>query len=125
MNIGDTSKTFILKIKSKAINMRQAIQINNNVTEIMKLPCVLSAQKRVVDGNYVIVYTLFGDTTCASYKFGETIYANVGDWLIEGDDGNWTLVSDEDFQKKATLTNGGDSNGEISQEDLDRHYLWE
>lgn len=77
---------------------KQAIQIGDNVTDIMKLPCVISAHKNAVGHESFIYYKLFGDTITSMFAWGETITAYSGDWLCEDYDGRWYLLNDHEYK---------------------------
>lgn len=76
---------------------KQAIQIGDNVTDIMKLPCVLGARKKTYNPA-VIYYILFGDVITKRVQWGETVKAYTGDWLCEDYDGRWYLLNDKEYK---------------------------
>ena len=77
---------------------KQAIQIGDNVTDIMKLPCVIDVNKAYDDNGVLFYkYRLFGDTITNRIKWGETVIAHVGDWLIEDEEGRWHVMTDEEW----------------------------
>lgn len=80
---------------------KQAIQIGSNVTDIMRLPCVISCCKQFADEDFneLLVYTVYID----SEDYGEEehdgyIDAHFGDWLCEDYDGQWHLLSDKEYK---------------------------
>lgn len=79
------------------MKFKQAIQIGSNVTDIMKLPCVLGAMKKMYDPP-VIYYILFGDTITKRVQWVETVTAYTGDWLCEDYDGRWYLLNDKEYK---------------------------
>ena len=60
------------------LNYKQKIQIGNNVSSIMRLPCVRAAEKQP-DGS--IRYILYGGA-----------FATKGDWLLQRNDENWIVI---------------------------------
>ena len=84
------------------MKIKQAIQIGDNVTGIMRLPCVLGAMKMTYNPA-VIYYILFGDVITKCVQWGETVKAYNGDWLCEDYDGRWHLLSDKEYKSKITL----------------------
>ena len=77
---------------------KQAIQIGDNVTDIMRLPCAICAEKHIVGNKSFINYKLFGDTITSMFAWGETIIAYSGDWLCEDYDGRWHLLNDKEYK---------------------------
>ena len=83
-------------------HFKQAIQIGNNVTEIMKLPCVLSCSKEVWGEEIHLRYELLGkvkrvqlgSVKIESYR----CYAYAGDWLCEDAEGTWHLLTNEEYE---------------------------
>ena len=74
---------------------KQAIQIGNNVTEIMKLPCVYSCSKEIwgIGKEIRLRYELTGNAQFA-YRFN----AYAGDWLCEDAEGTWHLLKNEEYE---------------------------
>ena len=70
---------------------KQRIQIGNNVTDMMKLPCVFSCHK---DRDDELVYLLYDWDANGNY-----LEARKGDWLCEDYDGRWHLLTDEEYQE--------------------------
>ena len=70
------------------MKIRQAIQIGDNVTDIMRLPCIKTVWKCTdMQGLEWLEYgTTDGDI------------AESGDWLCETDEGKWLCMSDEEYQ---------------------------
>ena len=66
---------------------RQAIQIGDNVTDILKLPCVKGGKKCDDKAGFEwLMYIL---------KWGGC--AEKGDWLCENTDGYWSAHSNEEY----------------------------
>lgn len=77
------------------MKFKQAIQIPDHITQgIFNLPCVISARK---DRLYGFIYTLAGDTKTTIFRWGDLIYAKPTDWICEGLDGDWYLLSNEEY----------------------------
>lgn len=76
---------------------KQAIQIGNNVTDIMRLPCVLGARKKMYNPA-VIYYILFGDVITNGVQWSEAVKAYNGDWLCEDYYGRLHLLSDKEYK---------------------------
>ena len=73
-------------------HFRQAIQIDNNITFIMSLPCVIGCMKQSAVGEPLDVYYLLtGDTYI---PWGATCRARKGEWLCEDEQGFWHLMTD-------------------------------
>jgi len=68
-----------------------AIQIGNNVTNIMKLPCVFSCHK-MADGE--LEYLLYDWD-----EQGQYVKAHKSDWIIEDNDGDYHVLTDEEYGK--------------------------
>jgi hypothetical protein len=87
----------------------QAIQIGDNVTDIMKLPCIINAWKFPRPQNLQDKFPLRGhypDKGDIVYSFLQGMisdFAMKGDWLCELDNGVWKVLSDKDYR---TLTEG-------------------
>lgn len=69
---------------------KQAIQIGNNVTEIMKLPCVLSCTKEI--------WGIYDIRLRYELTFAYRCYAYAGDWLCEDAEGTWHLLKNEEYE---------------------------
>lgn len=69
---------------------KQAIQISNDVTGIMKLPCIFSCHKE--EGGS-LVYLLYKWNGLGMYE-----KAHIGDWLCEDYNGEWFVVSDGEYR---------------------------
>ncbi len=67
---------------------KQCIQIKNNVTDIMKLPCVFSCHKM---NDHELEYLLYDWD-----KQGQYIAAHQGDWLCEDYQGKWHVLTNEE-----------------------------
>ena len=95
------------------MNIVQAIQVGDNVTDIMKLPCIFGAWKYpYVPNSSREKYPVRGHQP----KEGDIIYdfrqgwksdfAMKGDWLCEYDNGVWSVISNEEYEqsrKKGSL----------------------
>lgn len=80
---------------------RQAIQVGHkNITDIMRLPCVLGCRKQTQEP-LTVSYVLFGDTEARHVRWGEPVTANEGDWLVEDTTGRWHVLTDKDWQKRS------------------------
>ena len=66
------------------------IQIGNNVTNIMKLPCVFSCHK-MADGE--LEYLLYDWD-----EQGQYVKAHKGDWIIE-DNGKHYVLTDKEYER--------------------------
>ena len=73
-------------------SFRKTIQVGRNVTDILKLSCVMGCHK---DDNDELVYILFDWDESGNYK-----EARVGDWLCEDHKGVWHVLSNEEFVKQ-------------------------
>ena len=72
------------------MTINQAIQIGDNVTDIMKLPCVVACIKKDDrNGFYWLEYRVKCGAT------GRAQYAERGDWLVEDTNGRWHVKSDD------------------------------
>ena len=61
---------------------KRRIQIGNNITDIMALPCVSACYKQRSKGSYIFEI----------YDGCRTDYAHQGDWLREYEDGSWQVI---------------------------------
>ena len=75
------------------MKIKQAIQIGDNVTDIMRLPCIEKCVKR--NDKNGMEWLLYGTTD------GDIVES--GDWLCETDEGKWLCMSDEEYKSKITL----------------------
>ena len=80
------------------MNFRQAIQIGNNVYNILMLPCVISVTKEYWNEDIILRYNLFGDVISKKYSWGDSIYAYKDDWICEDYDGNWHLLTPSEYK---------------------------
>lgn len=83
--------SWVNKIMDMMSNFKQAIQVGNNVTDIMKLPCVFSCHKES-DGR--LCYLLYSWD-----QYGNYVEARKGDWICEEEGGGWTVLTDKDYKK--------------------------
>lgn len=76
------------------MKIKQAIQIGDNVTDIMKLPCVTSCVKHN-DGNGFewLVYMV----ECGADGSIEPVEKH--DWLVEDENGIWHAMTDEGYRQ--------------------------
>ena len=73
------------------MKFKQAIQIGDNVTDIMKIRMVMRCQKERKDDGYELVYYVLVPS-------GSLLPAKKGDWLVE--QGKWWLVfTDEEYKR--------------------------
>lgn len=73
------------------MKFKQAIQIGDNVTDIMKIRVVMGCQKERTEDGYEIVYYVLVPS-------GALFPARKGDWLVE--QGKWWLVfTDEEYKR--------------------------
>ena len=78
---------------------RQCIQIGNDVTGIMKLPCVSDCFKNGSILRYHVLYNMLPkDIDYADYD--DFAVANVGDWLCEDYNGKWYVLTNEEYEKE-------------------------
>jgi hypothetical protein len=75
------------------MKIRQAIQIGDNVTDIMRLPCIKKCVKR--NDRHGMEWLEYWTTD------GDIVES--GDWLCETDEGKWLCMSDEEYKSKMTL----------------------
>ena len=80
------------------MRFKQAIQIGSHIDDIFKLPCVFCARKGSSYARDGIEYSLVENTISERYKLGDKIIAYQGDWLCEDYDGQWHLLSDEEYK---------------------------
>lgn len=83
--------SWVNKIMDMMSNFKQAIQVGNNVTDIMKLPCIFSCHKEQ-DGR--LCYLLYSWD-----QYGNYVEARKGDWICEEEGGGWTVLTDKDYKK--------------------------
>lgn len=79
-------------------HFRQAVQVGNDITGIMKLPCVTECRKRdMYRHRHVIEYYYTLDPFKMALKGWQ--FAHVGEWLCEDSDGKWHLLTDDAYQE--------------------------
>lgn len=82
------------------MKFKQAIQIGDNVTDIMKLRCVsyVSKNPAIIKGRYY--YYLYPGLMW-DYKEDRShnYIAHTGDWLCEDYDGWWHILKDYEYQQ--------------------------
>lgn len=71
------------------MKIKQAIQVGNNVTNIMRLPCIETCTKR--NDRHGM--------ECLEYVTTDGDIVECCDWLCETDEGKWMPMSDEEYQK--------------------------
>jgi hypothetical protein len=74
------------------MNYKQRIQVSDNVTDIMKLPCVLSAHKRYGSSDEVAFY-LLDQEAMAAYQ---SRCVHPGEWLVQGENGKWSVETEDE-----------------------------
>lgn len=81
-------------IIKQAMTIKQAIQIGDNVTDIMRLPCVVACiKKNDRQGFSWLEYRV----KCGAS--GRAKYAEKYDWLIEDTDGHWYVMTDSKYKQ--------------------------
>lgn len=79
-------------------HFRQAVQVGNDITGIMKLPCVIECRKRdIYRHKHVIEYYYTLDPFKMAVE--EWQFAHVGEWLCEDERGKWHLLTNESYQQ--------------------------
>lgn len=78
------------------MNYKQRIQVRDNVTDIMKLPCVQSAHKRSGKEREVAYYILEPSAMADSEHWQ---YAHPGEWLVQGENGKWNVETEDATQE--------------------------
>ena len=73
------------------IRFKQTLRINDNVTAIMRLPCVFSCHK---ESDERLCYLLYDWDDNGKY-----IEARKGDWLCEDEDGKWSVLTNGEYEK--------------------------
>lgn len=91
------------------MKFKQAIQIGDNATDILKLPCVAGVWKKVyqariegggIEATHVILeYHLYGDISSGSGNVGGPIIAINGAWLCEDYNGHWHVMTDNEYKQ--------------------------
>lgn len=71
------------------MKFRRAIQIGDNVTDILKLPCVKGVEKCDDKAGFEWMEYIL--------KSGD--HAEKGDWLCEDSNGKWHALSDEEYSE--------------------------
>ena len=72
-------------------NYKQCIQIGNDVTNIMKLPCIFSCHKM---NEYDLEYLMYDWD-----KNGQYIALHKGDWVCEDYNGKWHKLTNEEYRR--------------------------
>ena len=75
------------------MRIKQAIQVGNNVTNIMSLPCIEKCVKR--NDRHGMEWLEYVTTD------GDIV--ECGDWLCKTDEGKWIAMCDEEYKSKMTL----------------------
>jgi hypothetical protein len=75
----------------------EKIQVGDNVTDIMKLPCVRSAEKRNSKDSEVAYYLLEPSAMADSDRWQ---FAHPGDWLVKDENGKWHVMQERDELEK-------------------------
>ena len=80
------------------MKIKQAIQIGDNVTDIMKLPCVVACIKKDDRNGFEWLEYRVRCSGRSVYQ-----YAEKGDWIVEDAAGRWYIMTDDEYQKKKAL----------------------
>lgn len=78
---------------------KQAIQVDNNITDIMRLPCVYGCYKIARLGREPMLAYLL-NPECDVIGQGP---ATMGNWLCEDYEGRWHLMTDYSYQRTKEL----------------------
>ena len=68
-----------------------AVQVGENITDIIRMPCVQSAHKRSGKDGKVAYYILEPSAMADSEHWQ---YAYPGDWLLKDGDDKWHVIKD-------------------------------
>ncbi len=69
----------------------KAVHVDCHIDGILRLPCVCSVRKCSLG----LEYTLYLD----KLHHNATVTAHIGDWLCEGVDGLWYLLSNDEYTR--------------------------
>ena len=89
---------------------RQTIQIGDNATDILQVPCVMGVMKTMNQPPYDLQWRLKTETIinlCSCHSLTEPYYhpAYQGDWLCEDYSGQWHMLCNAEYQENIK---GGD-----------------
>ena len=88
------------------MKIKQAIQIGDNVTDIMKLRCISFVTKnpQPPKGFEITYYYHLYPGMMWDYKedLSHRHVAFKGDWLVEDKDGHWHIMTDDEYKKRNT-----------------------
>ena len=79
------------------MKIRQAIQIGDNVTDVMKLPCVVACIKQ--DDKQGYRWLMYRIMVGAG---GRAEYGEKGDWICQGYNGRWCVMTDDEYKNQPT-----------------------
>lgn len=79
-------------MSEQMVKIVQAIQIGDNVTDIMRIPAIKQCEKVEWEGREVLLYRMQGRT-------GTIVPVQKSDWLVETESGEWLAYSDKVYQK--------------------------
>ena len=74
------------------IKIVQAIQIGDNVTDIMRIPAIKKCEKVDWEGRDVLVYFLQAPS-------GALLPAQKGWWLVETETGHWHAFTETEYKR--------------------------
>lgn len=80
------------------MKFKQAIQIGDNVTDIMKLRCVsyVSKNPAIIKGRYYY-YLYPGFMWDYKEDLSHNYIARTGDWLCEDYNGDWHILNNKEY----------------------------
>lgn len=82
------------------MNVKRAIQVGRNLSDIFNLPCVYQIVKSEDTGGIEVWiylrYLRHEEEKRREYSF----IAHIGDWLCEDDDGLWRVLSDDEYEQQ-------------------------
>lgn len=79
------------------MSIKKAIQIGDNVTDVIRLPCVVACIKK--DDQQGFEWLEYRVKCGVS---GRAQYAEKGDWLVEDTNGYWHIMTDDEYKKRKT-----------------------
>lgn len=74
-------------------DFKQTVQIGKNVTDIMRIPCVVGCYK-MQDRPNEVIYHMLSDVRSDGPL---PIRGRVGDWLCQDSNGRWMLLTNEEY----------------------------
>lgn len=88
----------------RKVKFKQAVQIGDNVTDIMKLRCIsyVSKNPQPPKGFEITYYYYLYPGLMWDYKkdLSHRHVAVKGDWLCEDEDGWWHIIGNEEYQRE-------------------------